>query len=600
MAVDIVQEIKLRTDLVELISTYVPLKQSGRTHKGLCPFHAEKTPSFTVDGERGFFKCYGCGAGGDCFSFLQTKEGLSFPEAGEVLARRLGLEWQRRGDTAETRSERERLHDVNELAQRFFRQRLQEAPAVRAYLERRGLLPETVEQFGLGYAPPGYEALLAWLKREKVSLEDAAAADVILQGEHGWRDRFVDRLMFPIFDLEGRVIAFGGRTLKPDGVPKYLNSRETAVFHKGRTLYGLHLAKRAIPEAGFSVAVEGYMDVIALHQAGLANSVASLGTAITEGHVAILGRYSKQLVMCYDGDSAGIRAAERNSAMFEKADCEVRVAVLPEGDDPDTYIKTHGADAFRTLLNRAEPLLDYQLNRLRAGYNLSDETTRLPFVREAARIIAQSGSSLTQQEYKSRLTRVLDRLAEEWYPGDPHRVMQARVALNDELTRLLRTRRIDGRGDGPAPPVRAPRAAPSGRTRAERYVLRAALTEYRWAELVASRLTPAQFRDPAISGVAGALLGDNGGSGPVAERVDALRGDPANAEIMSELLMDETPLCDEILEKGLVRLEQEQKQDRLRELTRAYEAGEFAPDDPRREELLRLSSEPGARQRRED
>jgi DNA primase len=601
---DIVQEIKLRTDLVELIQTYVPLKKSGRAHKGLCPFHAEKTPSFTVDGERGFFKCYGCGKGGDCFTFVQEKEGLGFQEAGALLARRLGLEWERKGETPETRSQRERLYDVNALAERFYRRSLEQSPDVRRYLERRGLTADTIEAFGLGYAPGGYEALLGWLRGQKVSVEDAQAADLLLQGDYGLRDRFVERVMFPIHDVEGRVIAFGGRTLKAEAQPKYLNTRETSIFQKGKTLYGLHLARRAIPESGFAVAVEGYMDLIALHQAGIANSVASLGTAITEVHVGILRRYSAELVMCYDGDGAGMRAAERNSAMFEAAGCSVRVAQLPDGEDPDTYIRAHGADQFRALLNRAEPLLDYQLNRLRAGYNLSDESARLPFVREAARIITQSGSHLTRQEYAGKLTRVLDRLAEEWYPGDPHRGLQARSALSQELNRLLRIERRDSRAAGRAGPPPAPVAAPvSARTRSEQYVLRAALTEYRWAERVAERLAPSHFKDPALAGIAEALLGNKSGEEPepAGARADRVREDPASASIVSALLLDREPLTEEGFEQFLTTLERAGKQSRTQELQRAWQAGELAPDDPRAEELRRLLSDLGGlRQRRED
>lgn len=593
---DIVEEIKLRIDLVELISAYVPLKQSGRTHKGLCPFHSEKTPSFTVDRERGFFKCWGCNAGGDCFKFIQLREGLSFPEAGELLARKAGLEWVTRGQTAEQRSERERLHDVVALAERFYRQRLAENRDVQKYVSQRGISPETAEQFGVGYAPGGYEALLSWLKREKVSLEDAERADVILQGEHGWRDRFVDRLIFPIYDLDGRPIAFGGRTLQPDGIPKYLNSRETPIFQKGKTFYGLHLAKRAIPRSQFVVAVEGYMDLIALHQAGIDNSVASLGTAITEVGVGILRRYGNQLVMCYDGDGAGMRAALRNSTMFEAAGCEVRVARVPEGDDPDTYIKKNGADAFRALLNRAEPLLDYQLEELRKRYNLTDESARLPFVREAVRIITQSGSNLVRQEYAGKLSGVLDRLSQEWYPGDPHRAMQARVALTNEINQVIRTDRVNGRAAAPktgASPVR--RALKSGRVGAQRYVLRAALTELRWAEWVAEYAAPEFFPDAELAGIARRLLGnkDDGGSATPAERAEKIRLDPNLAEVLSPLLLDESPLTDEGLELCLQKLEREYKQDRKAELRRGIAAGEIAADDPRWEEYQRLSAELG-------
>jgi DNA primase len=603
MAIDIVQEIKERTDLVELISAYVPLKRSGRAHKGLCPFHSEKTPSFTVDGERGFYKCYGCGAGGDCFSFIQQKEGLSFNEAGELLARKAGLEWVRRGETVEARSQRQRLYDIVALAERYYVRCLQQSREVRQYLEGRGLLPETIEQFRLGYAPPGYRVLLAHLREQQVSLEDALQADVLIPTEEGVRDRFVDRLIFPIFDLEGRAVGFGGRTLRADGVPKYLNSKETPIFQKGKTLYGLHLSKRAIPAAGFTVAVEGYMDLIALHQAGIANSVASLGTAITETNVGILRRYSDQLVMCYDGDSAGMRAALENSAKFEAAGCHVRVARLPEGEDPDTYIKRHGADSFRALLNRAEPLLDYQLNRLSAAYNLSEASARLPFVQEAARIIAQSGSHLTRQEYAGKLTQILQRLAEQWYPGNPKQAQQAWMALIQEVNRLLRIDRSGGWGRREAPPeVRPPAAPASARSRAERDVLRAALTEDRWAECVVERLTAEYFEDPLYQGIANVLLGNNGVDPPLpaSERAAFLRKSPEYAEKISALVLEETPLSDKGLEECVLELERGWKQKRVLELKQARDAGELGPGDPRLEEFLRLRSELGGQRRRED
>jgi DNA primase len=605
MAVDVVQEIKLRTDLVELVSQYVPLRKAGRAHKGLCPFHAEKTPSFTVDGERGFFKCYGCGAGGDCFKFLELKEGLSFREAGEVLARRLGLEWVTRGDSAERRSERERLYDVVALADRYFRQSLAQAPDVRKYLTDRGLTPETIEEFGLGYAPPGYTALLEWLRRQKVPPEEAEKADLVLRTEErGWRDRFVDRVIFPIGDIEGRPIAFGGRTLRADGVPKYLNSRETPIFVKGKTLYGLHLAKRAIPTAGFAVAVEGYMDLIALHQAGIANSIASLGTAITETHVGVLGRYSKELVMCYDGDSAGIRAATRNSAMFEAAGCEVRVARLPQGEDPDTYIKAHGVDSFRALLTRAEPLLEYQLTNLRANYDLKQEQQRLPFVREAARVIAQSGSHIARQEYATRLTAVLERLAEEWYPGNPQAALRARMSLGHEIDRLLRSQRpTHGPAVAPAPAAQRPPAA-SGRHRAERYVVRAALSEYRWGETVQARLRPEHFSDLRLAGLVAHLLSPTAegaaAEGALAARAAVLQADPAYAEVVSDLLLDEAPLSDEGFLECVESLERARDEQRLAELRRLYDEGALTGEDPRRDELRALLGKLGGRQRRED
>ncbi|HEU4754726.1 MAG TPA: toprim domain-containing protein, partial [Armatimonadota bacterium] len=413
----------------------------------------------------------------------------------------------------------------------------------------------------------------------------------------------VERVIFPILDVEGRAIAFGGRTLRADGIPKYLNSRETAIFQKGRTLYGLHAAKRAIPEAGFAVAVEGYMDLIALHQAGVANSVASLGTAITETHVQVLRRYSSELVMCYDGDSAGMRAAERSSAMFEAAGCRVRVAQLPDGDDPDTFIQRHGVDAFRGVLNRAEPLLDYQIKRLRGGYNLSDQEGRLGFVREAARLIAQSGSHLVRQEYGARLIQLLDRLAEEWYPGDPHQAVQARMALAHEVNRLLRLEQGNGRpGRQAAPPPAAPQSLKSGLAAAERYVLRAAVADPRWAEQVAGWGTrPEWFSGGELRALATALLGEEEGAAPdAAARAEAVCRDPAFAETLSALLLDQGPLSEEGLHHCLEVLLRAVKQARAQELQKAFGAGELGPDDPRLEELRSLRAELGGRQRRED
>jgi DNA primase len=341
------------------------------------------------------------------------------------------------------------------------------------------------------------------------------------------------------------------------------------------------------------------MDLIALHQAGVTNSVASLGTAITQEHVKILRRYGSEveLVMCYDGDSAGIRAAVRNSKEFEAAGCAVRVARLPQGEDPDTYIQQHGVDSFRALLNRAEPLLDYQLNELRARYNLSDETARLPFVREAARIIAESGSHLVRQEYAARLMQTLDRLADEWYPGDPHRAMQARIALRDEVNRLLRTGRQDGQATRRAPNMPVPKTRLSGRAHAERYLVRAALAEFHWAVWIAERLKPEHFAEAELQRVVEALFGDGERSDTAGERAEAIRNDPAFAELASGLLLDETPLSEERLEESLLILVRVRKEERLRELQEGLKAGTLQPEEM--QELLQLQAELGGRRHHE-
>ena len=617
MSQDLVQEIKARTDLVELISQYVSLRRAGRTYKGLCPFHQERTPSFTVDPERGFFKCYGCGAGGDCFSFLEKQLGLDFSGAGEVLARRLNMAWLRPGERTQTRSEREQLYDVLALADRFFQESLRESQFAHRYLLDRGLDDDTLREFGIGYAPPGYEALLARLKKEGITREVAEKADLVLPTERGWRDRFVDRITFPIGDVEGRTIAFGGRALRADGGPKYLNTRETAIFQKGRTLYGMHLARKPIAESGAAIAVEGYMDLIALHQAGILNVIATLGTALTDSHVAMLRRYTRdqeeaRLLMCYDGDSAGLRAAERNSLMFERAGLQVRIVELPAGEDPDTFVRSQGPDAFRARLELARPLIQFQLDRLREGRSFSTEEDRVQFVREATRVISRSASDLTRRDYQTRLERIIEQLAAEWYPGDPHRVMHARAALIREVEKGLNREAGAPAARTPSPPGAArpqpiprpqtqagPRAGgPSARTRAEHLLVRAALTEGHWAARIKVALTAAHFQDPALHALAERLLG---GDTPAPQQAAALRGDPDSAEQISTLVMDASPIDDAGVDACIAVLQQQAMVDRLRALQQAnLTEGGFKPQDPRAGELRALLEELGSGHRREN
>src|SRR5947209_3204253 len=322
-------------------------------------------------------------------------ENLSFPEAAEKLARRYGLPYQRGGESAERASERERLLRAHALAERFFREQYRGAPHVQAYVARRGLSPETVEQFRLGFAPAGRDRLAAFLRAERVPIADAERAGLALPADNGVRDRFWNRLIFPILDGEGRPIAFGGRAME-EVQPKYLNSPETPIFSKGRTLFGLHLARRGIQAAGCGVVVEGYMDLIACHQAGFTHTVATLGTAITPEVIRLLRRYSTQWVLAYDGDSAGLGAALRSAPAFEEAGCEVRIVRLPAGMDPDSLIKEEGRSSFQRLLDEAEPLLEYHLGELARKHDLSTPEGRLALVREAAQVVSQFRSTVAR------------------------------------------------------------------------------------------------------------------------------------------------------------------------------------------------------------
>jgi DNA primase len=360
-----IRSVRERANLVEVVSDVVTLRRRGRSGVGLCPFHAEKTPSFTVSEERGFFHCFGCGEHGDVFTFVMKTDSLTFPEAVRRVAQRFGVPLPE--PTGETGPRREPLAAANAVAAAFFRAQLA-APGgarARAYLRERGLTDETIERFGLGWAPGAGEVLARELRARGVALDDAVTAGLLLRrdGRDGVFDRFRERVVFPIADPSGKVIAFGGRILpgRPaagDPPPKYLNSAESPVFRKGQTLYGLFLARDAIRRTERAVIVEGYLDVIALAQAGIAEAVAPLGTALTVEQLRLLRRYAESIIACFDGDVAGRRAAARSFPVFLEAGLWGRGAFLPAGDDPDSFVRAHGRDAMERALAAAEPLVE--------------------------------------------------------------------------------------------------------------------------------------------------------------------------------------------------------------------------------------------------
>lgn len=365
---DKIAEIRDRASLREIVSRYVALKPSGRNFVGLCPFHAEKTPSFSVSDERGFFHCFGCGASGDVFKLLMRLENLTFPEALERLARELGVELPRRPEEAQRREGRERLLQVNEAAAEFFQRCLWKEPSgeiARAYLRKRELTEATARAFRLGYAPP--EGLARSLQAARNSLEDAETLGLVARSQRGgWYDRFRTRLIFPIADLGGGIIAFGGRVLgeASEGQPKYLNSPESPLFQKRRSLFGLSAARDPIRSAERSIVVEGYVDVIALAQAGIGNVVAPLGTALTADQVRLLRRFTDGIVVLFDGDAAGQAAAVRSFPVFAEVGLFADAAFLPEGQDPDTFVRSAGREAVERLVANAAPLVDHYLRSL--------------------------------------------------------------------------------------------------------------------------------------------------------------------------------------------------------------------------------------------
>ena len=380
-------ELRARVGLVSVIGKRVALKRAGREHSGLCPFHNEKTPSFTVNEEKGFYHCFGCGAHGSVFDFVMETENLSFPEAVERLAAEAGMEVPQDSPEERARSERAKgLYDVLEAAALYFEKQLRLPDGKRAqqYLLERGLTEETVKTYRLGFAPDGRGALKAALTRDGAPDGKLLEAGLVVQPDDDDRppyDRFRGRVMFPILDGRGRVIAFGGRILDADpgsNAPKYLNSPETPVFQKGRLLYGLYQA-RAHAREDPVVIVEGYTDVLALQQAGFRTAVAPLGTALTEDQIKLVWRFSREPILCFDGDNAGERAASRaaeRALPILNAGHTLRFAFLPAGEDPDSLIRTRGRDAMGDLLNRAVPLSEVIWRMERAGKPLNDPDDR--------------------------------------------------------------------------------------------------------------------------------------------------------------------------------------------------------------------------------
>ena len=405
---DDVEAVRERTDIVRLVQQHVALTKAGRSFSGLCPFHQETTPSFTVDPGTGVYYCFGCGKGGNAFHFVMEVEQLTFPEAVERLAGPAGVTLRYEGggrDDRRERSRREALFRANDRAADLYHRMLldgREGEEARRYLRSRGLTKETVERFRIGYAPGYADFLLRRLGRE-LSPEILTEAGVAMKDQRGGvRDRFRARVTFPIADLSGRGVGFGARLLQGDG-PKYLNSPETPVYRKGELLYNLDRAKGEVGKSGTAYVVEGYTDVIALAQGGVEVAVATCGTALSEGHFRLLSRFASRMVLAFDSDEAGARAAERAAGLFEAYPLEVAVLVLPDGLDPADLVKERGADAFREMAEGAVPLVEYMLRRSLRDADLDSPEGRSSAVRRALPVVAGLADLVRREQYAGML-----------------------------------------------------------------------------------------------------------------------------------------------------------------------------------------------------
>ena len=402
-------DLKAQADLVQVVQDYVPLKRAGRSYKGLCPFHSEKTPSFHVNRDKGFFHCFGCGVGGDVFKFLELHGKLGFQESVRLLASRFGLpvpEIEMDAGKAAADAEREELLKLHELAANYYRECLTGRLGARArqQLERRGLARQTLETLQLGFAPASREGLKDHLLQHGFSLPQLVRSGLVVQREaEAPIDRFRNRLMVPICRESGSIIAFGGRAVELDQLPKYLNSPETAIYSKGRMLYGLHLTKAAIRRQGFAVLVEGYFDFAQALQAGVTTVVASCGTALSLPQAQLLRRFATKAILSFDPDAAGAGASARTGELLLSQGFQVNVAVLPAGEDPDTFVRRQGGARYLEKLRSSLPYLEYLLERTAVEHDFSRDDSRREFLGKMLTVASCIPDAATRDQFGDRL-----------------------------------------------------------------------------------------------------------------------------------------------------------------------------------------------------
>jgi DNA primase len=546
---DIIEEIRRRNDIVEVIGEYLELRGSGGNYKALCPFHSEKTPSFTVTRPKQIFHCFGCGVGGTIFHFIMKYEHMSFPEAVAYLAKRAGVTLPTKRPSATSsplEAHKERLYGMNELAANYFHQLLLHSPQgekARRYLQARGIAQHSIERFHLGYAPAGWDGLVRHGAERGFQPKMLAEVGLVKARDdgRGFYDRFRDRVMFPICNIMGRVVALGGRLLEPvPEAPKYLNSPETAIYKKSLLLYGLHLAKQAIRAEGRVLIVEGYVDLISLSQAGIEHVVATLGTALTRNHVQLLKAYAKEAVLLFDGDTAGRSAALRGKDHFLQGhvryflpsahvsslkgalggDLHAKVVLLPQGHDPDTFVQAEGRDALLARVREAQPFIEFLLDAEADGHDLASVQGKLAYVRKLLPLIVNLGNQVERTEYLSELVK---------------RTGVAPVALAAELHKL--------RPGAPASEPTAdthyfPRLGP------ERLLVQLLLLHRGWIPYAQAQLSSDRIQEPNLRAILHALytLAEGTGEIEVAALLERLP-DEQQRDLVARLVLE--PLGDE-------------------------------------------------------
>ena len=570
-----IQDLLGRVDIVDVIERYLPLKKAGANFVACCPFHSEKTPSFSVSPTKQFYHCFGCGAHGSAIGFVMEYSGLGFVEAVEELARHAGMQvpQQRPDERRQKAAEAAPLTEFMARAAKFYREQLKAGPKAIDYLKGRGLTGEIAARFGLGYAPEGWQGLAAVFSDypNKALVE----CGLVIEGEAGKRyDRFRDRIMFPILDARGNVIGFGGRVIG-QGEPKYLNSPETPLFEKGRELYGLLQARAAIRDEDCVIVVEGYMDVVALAQHGVGNAVATLGTATTPVHVHKLLRQADRVIFCFDGDNAGRKAAARalEASLEQVADNKtVAFLFLPPEDDPDSYVRAHGAEAFRRLAKQAMPLTDFLMQELKAGKDLATAEGRSQLVHAAKPLLGRLQAPLLRLQVVKQLAQASG-------------FTQGEIESLCELPAVVRK---------PAP-ARAPRGAPSPLVRKllRLIVQQPGLAARLPAELIQDGLRESDALAALVSDVADGHLAGKG-FGMVLEHFRGTQHEPLISEILGELVEQEfdEESTEAVFADTVERLRQAGIRGEIDALNAKQKSVGLAPDEVRRLQQLLAQKQP--------
>lgn len=574
-----IEEILSRIDIVELISGYIPLKRAGRSYRALCPFHSEKTPSFMVNPERQIFHCFGCSAGGNAFGFVMQYERLEFPEAVELLAKKAGVALAKAASGAhssQSQSIGTQLYKINELAAELYFKQLYSAQGEAAlkYLARRAVTKDTMQKFKLGFALDHWDGLLNYLRGKGIPLGLIEKAGLIIPKDNGgYYDRFRNRLIVPIIDTRNRVLGFGARVLD-ESLPKYVNSPETPVYSKGKILFGLNAAYEAIRTNDSAIIVEGYLDLITPYQAGFKNIVASCGTALTLEQLRLIKRYTHNVVMVYDSDNAGVLATIRSLDLLIEEGLNVQVAGLPEGYDPDGYVRRLGPDKFRELLERAKDIFDYKMEMLRAKYSRVTIANKANIASEMLPTISKFSNMVLKSAYLKKLAEAL-KVDEGSLWSELKKVNPVRSAVASSASTVVSNRIKD---------------TPLTSSATERLLVKLMLEESGFIAHLREKISPADFKDRGLAQIVSRMFE----LFCAGKKIDAKClvnqcADPQAAQIICELLANDYPQQADRLKMFndcLKRMKEDLRKLKQQELCEQMKLAQVRKDESRLRELL--------------